>query len=92
MNQRLPGDVDIPAAERKAIFRDISMFFDEQFEQEVSEFRAEMILDFFLEKLSPIVYNSAIDDARSFLSERLEDMEATLFAKARRETTKSDRA
>ncbi len=84
MNQRLPGDVEIPLAERKAMFRDIALFFEEQFDQEVSEFRAEMILDFFLEKLSPIVYNSAILDARSFLAERLEDMEATLYAKAPR--------
>jgi len=74
--------VEISLEERKALIRDIAEFFDTQFEQEVSEFRAEMILDFFLEKLSPVVYNSAIVDARAFLSERLEDMEATLFAKA----------
>lgn len=81
MTGRLPGDVEISLEERKALIRDISEFFDAQFEQEVSEFRAEMILDFFLEKLSPVVYNSAIVDARAFLAERLEDMEATLYAK-----------
>lgn len=84
MNQRLPGEVEIPLEERKALVRAVAAFFDEQFEQEVSEFRAEMILDFFLEKLSPVVYNSAIVDARAFLAERLEDMEATLYAKTLR--------
>ncbi len=88
MDRRLPGDVEIPVEQRKALIRDISEFFDEEFELELSEFRAEMILDFFLSRLSPVVYNSAIDDARAFLAERLEDMEATLFAKARREPVK----
>ena len=40
-----------------------------------------MILDFFIKKLSPVVYNSAIEDARAFLTESLEEMESTLFAK-----------
>lgn len=84
MTERLPGDVEISMEERKALIRDIAEFFDAQFEQEVSEFRAGMMLDFFLLKLSPVVYNSAIVDARAFLSERLEDMEATLFAKVPR--------
>ncbi len=82
MSQRLPGDVDMSPEERNAFIREISVFFDHQFDQEVSEFRAGILLDFFLAKLSPAVYNSAIEDARAFLAERLEDMEATLFAKA----------
>lgn len=82
MNQRLPGEIEIPLEERKALVREISAFFDEQFEQELSEFRAEMLLDFFVKKFSPVVYNSAIDDARAFLAESLEEMESTLFAKS----------
>jgi len=81
MNQRMPGDVEISLEERKALTRGIAAFFEEQFEQELSEFRAGMILDFFIKKLSPVVYNSAIEDARAFLTESLEEMESTLFAK-----------
>ena len=82
MNQRLPGDVEIPLEERKALVREISAFFEQQFEHELSEFRGEVLLDFFIKKLSPVVYNSAIDDARAFLAESLEEMESTLFAKS----------
>ncbi|MCK5840832.1 MAG: DUF2164 family protein [Candidatus Sabulitectum sp.] len=81
MNQRLPGDAEISLEERKALIREIAAFFEEQFEQELSEFRAGMILDFFIKKFSPVVYNSAIEDARAFLAESLEEMESTLFAK-----------
>ncbi len=84
MNQRLPGDVEISLEERKALTREISVYFDQEFEQDLSEFRAGMILDFFLKKLSFVVYNSAIDDAKAFLAESLEEMESTLFAKVPR--------
>ena len=89
MDRRLPGDVEIPVELKKALIRDISEFFDEEFELELSEFKAELILDYFLSRLSPVVYNGAIDDARAFLAERLEDMEATLFAKVCREPAKN---
>ena len=86
MKQRLPGEVELLAEERKALIKDVCVFFWEQFdEEELSEFRAEMILDFLLNKLSPLVYNTAVDDAKAFLTEKLEDMGATLFAKAPRE-------
>ena len=88
MDRRLPGDVEISMQQRNALIRGISEFFDEEFELELSEFRAGMILDMFIAKLSPVIYNGAIDDARSFLTERLEDMEATLFAKEPRELKK----
>jgi len=86
MKQRLPGEIELLPEEKKALVKDICLFFEEQLDDEnMSEFRAEMILDFFLGKISHIAYNSAVDDARAFLTEKLEDMEATLFAKAPRE-------
>lgn len=81
---RLPGDVEITPEERKALVTGVVKFFDTAMEQELSEFRAEMILDYFIERLSPVVYNGAIADAGAFIAERLEDMEATLFAKTPR--------
>ena len=86
MNQRLPGEIELVPEEKKALVRDVCVFFEEQLDDEnMSEFRAEMLLDFFLRRISPLAYNSAVDDARAFLSEKLEDMEATLFAKAPRD-------
>lgn len=86
MNQRLPGDIELLPAEKKALVKDVCVFFEEQFDEEdMSDFRAEMVLDFFISIISPLVYNSAIDDASAFLTEKLEDMEVTLFAKAPRQ-------
>jgi len=85
MKQRLPGETELLPEEKKALVRDICVFFEEQLDDEnMSEFRAEMLLEFLLGKISPFAYNLAVDDARAFLTEKLEDMEATLFAKAPR--------
>ncbi len=85
MKQRLPGETELLPEEKKALVRDICVFFAKHMDEEdMSEFRAEMILDFFLGKISHFAYNLAVDDARAFLTDKLDDMEATLFAKAPR--------
>ena len=65
---------------REKITRELLGFLQEECEVELSLFRGEMVVDFVAKKISSEVYNNAILDARAFLSERLEDMEATLYA------------
>jgi uncharacterized protein (DUF2164 family) len=66
---------------REKITRELLGFLQEECEVELSLFRGEMVVDFVAKKISSEVYNNAILDARAFLSERLEDMEATLYAR-----------
>ena len=65
---------------REKITRELLGFLQEECEVELSLFRGEMVVDFVAKKISSEVYNNAILDARAVLSERLEDMEATLYA------------
>jgi len=50
-------------------------FFLEEFDEDLSSFRAEQVLDFFLEVLGPPVYNQAVQDARRFMLEKLDDLD-----------------
>jgi len=52
--------------------------YAQEFDEELSAFRAEHILTFFVRSLGPSVYNQAIQDARKFMAERLEDLDATV--------------
>lgn len=63
------------------IAADLAAFLLDEFEIELSRFRSGMVVDFVAQRVSAGVYNNAVLDARAFLSERLEDMEATLFAR-----------
>jgi uncharacterized protein (DUF2164 family) len=53
----------------------VSIYFDE-FDEELSDFKADRILDAFMEKLAPAIYNSALEDMKQFMFTQLEDLEA----------------
>ncbi|MFA6173194.1 MAG: DUF2164 family protein [Kiritimatiellales bacterium] len=57
----------------------IAMFLDD-FDEELSDFKADQILDAFIEKLGPAIYNAAIEDMKIFMMNQLEDLDA-LFQK-----------
>ena len=64
--------------ERRAeILRLLREYYREEFDEELSDFRAGNLLEFFVATLGPPVYNQAIQDARAFMAERLEDLDAT---------------
>lgn len=66
---------EIEEARRKQIVAELQSFFLEQFDEELSQFRADQILDFLAGALAPQVYNQAIQDARKFMQTRLDDLD-----------------
>ena len=54
-------------------------FFSEEFEEDLSGFRAEKVLDFFLDELGPPVYNQAVKDARGFMLRKLDDLDGEVY-------------
>ena len=64
---------------RKQLVLRLQRFFDEAFDQELSAFRAEQTLDFFLEALGPPIYNQAVQEARKFMQQRLDDLEGEVY-------------
>ena len=47
----------------------------EEFDEDLSAFRAEQVLDFFLDALGPHLYNQAVQDARGFMLRALDDID-----------------
>jgi uncharacterized protein (DUF2164 family) len=50
----------------------------ENFDDEISELQATLLLDHILTDLAPAIYNQAAADARSYVEERAADLEAAL--------------
>ena len=66
--------------ERRArTLRSVKKFYVETLDQELSDFTAARILDFFVKELGPPVYNQAIQDARKFLSAKLDDLDVEFY-------------
>ncbi len=60
---------------RGDILGKLNAFYLETFDETLSEYQAERLLDFFIRKLGPEVYNQAIQDARKFMLEKLDDLD-----------------
>ena len=82
MSDRAAADsmkITLSDERRHEIIRTFTSFYYSEFDEEISEYRAEQILDFFMNILGPPIYNQAIQDARVFISEKLEDLDAEFF-------------
>lgn len=65
---------------RERLLSSIRGFHVEEFDEDISTFRAGKLLEFFLEALGPHVYNQAVQDARSFVQRRLDEMDGEVWA------------
>lgn len=50
-----------------------------EFDLDLSEFQAERLLGHMLRRLGAPIYNQAIQDARRFMQEKLEDLEGEFY-------------
>ena len=64
---------------RNDLVRAVRSYFRDQHEDDIGELKASLILDFFVERLGPQVYNQAIRDAHGFFQEKLADLEGDFY-------------
>ena len=57
----------------------IQDYFDKELDQNIGQFDAEFLLDFFSEKIGPFYYNKGLYDARSVLESKLEDIDDAIY-------------
>ena len=67
--------VKLDDARREGLVSRLQGFYQQEFDEELSAFRAEQVLDFFLDALGPQVYNQAVQDARGFMLRTLDDID-----------------
>ena len=64
---------------RKQLIRSIQQYFDENFDEPISDFRAEGLLDFLVQELGPPIYNQGVRDAAAFVQDKLADIEGEVY-------------
>jgi uncharacterized protein (DUF2164 family) len=69
-----------PDAKKQAI-ASIQRYFREEWDQDVGDLKADLLLDYILREIGPSIYNGAIGDAQAYLRDRLADLEATCYEK-----------
>ena len=72
-------EIKLSVIRKKEIVEAVQANFRNEQDEIIGELKAEMLVDFFIEKLGPKIYNQAIDDASSFIQGKLLDLEGIFY-------------
>ena len=73
------AEITFTRDERDIIRRKIQLYMREELEQEVGQFDAGFLLDFFAEEIGPYFYNRGLYDAQAILESRLENIAEAIY-------------
>jgi len=65
--------------EKEVLVHKIKCYFDQEFDQELGQFEAEFILDFFSTEVGSYFYNRGLFDAQAVLAERLDVIQDAIY-------------
>ena len=71
--------IELTDDRRQRLIAGLRAFYQADFDEELSVFRAEQLVDYFLNALGPDVYNQAVQDARAYMQARLDDLEGEVY-------------
>jgi uncharacterized protein (DUF2164 family) len=74
-----PMKVRLSPERRAALLEALTAYYAENFDEPISAFRAEALLDFFVRELGPPVYNQGVRDAAAFVQSKLADIEGEVY-------------
>jgi uncharacterized protein (DUF2164 family) len=79
MTQEYDLTIKLSNERRKELIAAIKAYFLEQHDEEIGDLKAGLLLDFFMEKLGPSVYNQAIKDAQAYFQQKVEDLDGACY-------------
>lgn len=66
--------IEFSTTEKAAIVGKIKLYFREELDQDIAQFDAEFLLDFFSEEVGAYYYNRGLSDAKLILEQKLESI------------------
>ena len=71
--------IEFSKEEKEILIRNIQVYFREELEQEIGNFDAQFLLDFFSERIGPYFYNRGLYDAQAVLEKRLDTIAEAIY-------------
>jgi uncharacterized protein (DUF2164 family) len=66
--------IELSKNEIEEIIPSIQQYIREEFEEEIGELKARLLLDYFIKEIAPYAYNQGVADAESYFRGKLEDL------------------
>ena len=71
--------IEFSRKETNALVAKLQHYFRDQLEQEIDDFDAEFLLDFFTKEIGSVYYNKALADVRSLLANYLDELNDRIY-------------
>jgi uncharacterized protein (DUF2164 family) len=71
--------IELDDQRRAEVIARLRALFGEEFDEPLSEFQANRVLELFMMTLCPAVYNQAVQDVRAHLQTKLDDLDGDIY-------------
>jgi len=72
--------IEFSSEQRAAMIQKLQSYFDSELDQELEQFDAEFLLDFFSKEIGAHFYNRGLHDARAVFESRIESIDDEIYA------------
>jgi len=73
------SEIEFSKEELQILTKKIQLYFSEELNQEMGQFDAQFLLDFFAEEIGPYFYNRGLYEAQSILENRMENISEAIY-------------
>jgi uncharacterized protein (DUF2164 family) len=73
------SNIEFSKEEKKLIIHKVQLYFKEELDQDIGQFDAEFLLDFFSEEVGAYYYNRGLYDAQTILESKLESITEAIY-------------
>lgn len=71
--------IKIEKEKREKLVKEIQAYFLDNYEEEIGELKAELLINFLVDKVGSKIYNQALADSKYWFGKKLEDLESDFF-------------
>jgi uncharacterized protein (DUF2164 family) len=72
--------ISLDPVRRQRVTAHLQKLFASEFDETLSEFRAQQIIDMMIRTMGPAIYNQAVQDVRAHMQGKLDDLDGEVFA------------
>lgn len=71
--------IEFDSQQKSLIVHKIKRYFDEEMHQDIGQFEAEFLLDFFAKEVGAYFYNKGIEDANAVINHKFDEIQQAMF-------------
>lgn len=66
--------IEFPKEDKKIVIEKLQIYFQEEMDQEINQFEAGFLLDFFADNIGAFYYNRGLNDALDVVRNKMDDI------------------